>query len=121
MMRSRRTKALMALVATAALGLTACGGNSDNGGSGGSGSGEAAANSFNAGVGKIWNPSDAKGGTLKMGQAGDWADSVDPGNTYYGYSWDFARLYARSLTMFKPAPGKAGLQLVPDMAQDLGK
>lgn len=111
----------MALVATAALGLTACGGNSDNGGSGGSGSGEAAANSFNAGVGKIWNPSDAKGGTLKLGQAGDWADSVDPGNTYYGYSWDFARLYARSLVMFKPAPGDAGLQLVPDLAQDLGK
>src|SRR3954452_13932006 len=121
-MRSRRTKALTALVATAALGLTACGGSSDNGGSSGSGgSGGSAENSFNAGVGKIWNPSDQKGGTLKMGQAGDWADSVDPGNTYYGYSWDFARLYGRSLTMFKPAPGKAGLQLVPDLAQDLGK
>src|SRR5438034_965591 len=109
-MRSKRTKALMAIVATAALGLTACGGNSGSSSSG-SGSGGAAANSFNAGVGKIWNPSDQKGGILKMGQSGDWADSVDPGDTYYGYSWDFIRTYTRSLVMFKPAPGKAGLQL----------
>src|SRR3954454_8793958 len=121
-MRSRRTKVLITLVASAALGLTACGGNSSSGNNGGSGgSGSSASNTFNAGVGKVWNPSDQKGGTLKLGLAGDWADSVDPGNTYYGYSWDFVRFYTRALVMFKPAPGDAGYQLVPDLAQDLGK
>jgi peptide/nickel transport system substrate-binding protein len=32
-----------------------------------------------------------------------------------------ARNYARTLVMFKPAPGKAGLELVPDMATSLGE
>ena len=67
------------------------------------------------------NPSDAKGGTLKTALGGAWGDSFDPGNTYYGYSWNMVRNYARSLVMFKPAPGKQGLELVPDMATDLGK
>ena len=35
--------------------------------------------------------------------------------------WDFARLYGRSLVMFKPAPGKASEELVPDLAEDLGE
>ncbi len=67
------------------------------------------------------NPSDEKGGTLKMGLGATWGDSFDPGNTYYAYSWNMARNYARSLVMFKPAPGKASLELVPDLATDLGK
>ncbi len=44
---------------------------------------------FNAAVGKVFNPSDKTGGTLKMANNGDW-DSLDPADTYYGYSWDFA-------------------------------
>ena len=32
-----------------------------------------------------------------------------------------ARNYARTLVMFKPAPGKQSLELVPDLATDLGK
>jgi len=75
----------------------------------------------NAALGKIADPSDQKGGTLKFGLAGEWGDTVDPGETYYGYSWDMLRNYARTLTMFKTAPGKAGLELVPDLATDLGK
>ena len=37
------------------------------------------------------------------------------------YSWDFARLYGRTLTTFKSVPGKDGLQLVPDLAQSMGE
>lgn len=114
-MRNTRWRAFAALTAVAALGLTACGGggNDNDGGT--------ATPAFNAGLGKVYNPSDAKGGILKFGHAGDWSDSVDPGDTYYGYSWDFLRTYARSLVMFKPAPGKASEELVPDLAESLGE
>ncbi|GII61259.1 peptide ABC transporter substrate-binding protein [Sphaerisporangium krabiense] len=112
-----------AVVATAGLALVvaACGGG---GGakSGSSGGGDAAAPSskFNAGVEQVVNPSEKAGGTLHMGMPGDF-DSVDPGDMYYGYAWNFARLYSRALTMFKPVPGQEGLQLVPDLAEELGK
>ena len=66
-------------------------------------------------------PRDEKGGTLKMALGAAWGDSFDPGDTYYGYSWNLGRNYFRTLVMFKPAPGKQGLELVPDMATDLGK
>ena len=56
-----------------------------------------------------------------MALGATWGDSFDPGDTYYGYSWDLGRNYFRTLVMFKPAPGKQGLELVPDMATDLGK
>ena len=75
---------------------------------------------FNAAVGKIYNPSDKKGGVIKIANSGDW-DTLDPGETYYGYSWNFARLYGRSLLTFKAAPGDASNELVPDLAEDLGK
>ena len=68
----------------------------------------------------VVNPSDKKGGTLKFANAGDW-DTLDPGETYYGYAWNFARLYGRSLMMFKSAPGKEGNQLVPDLAEAPGQ
>ncbi|MFE3450233.1 ABC transporter substrate-binding protein [Nonomuraea sp. NPDC059194] len=79
-----------------------------------------AAEAADAAVGKIFNPSDKKGGTLKMANTADW-DSLDPGNTYYGYSLNFARLYGRALLMFKSAPGADGNTLVPDLAESLGK
>ena len=66
------------------------------------------------------NPAETKGGTLKFANAGDW-DTLDPGETYYGYSWNFARLYGRSLLMFKAAPGAASNELVPDLAEGLGQ
>ena len=64
---------------------------------------------------EVVNPSDKKGGTLKLGHAGR-RDSFDPGDTYYGYSGTSPRYYARTLVTFKPAPGKDGLELVPDLA-----
>ena len=74
---------------------------------------------FNAAMTKVFNPSDKKGGTIRLANAGDW-DTLDPGETYYGYSWNFLRLYGRSLVMFKPAPGKESNELVPDLAEALG-
>ncbi len=105
----------MALAAAAALVLSACGSDSGDGG----GDGDAPKLS-NSAMGKIYEPSDEKGGTLKFGHAGEWGDTVDPGETYYGYSWDMLRNYARSLVMFKAEPGEAGLELTPDLATDLG-
>ncbi|WP_380168355.1 ABC transporter substrate-binding protein [Jannaschia sp. R86511] len=47
-------------------------------------------------------------------------DSLDPGNTYYGYSWNFLRLLGRTMTTFAGAPGPAGRRVVPDLAEALG-
>jgi peptide/nickel transport system substrate-binding protein len=96
-----------ALAALAALLLAACGGPSTGGPNRGTSGG-------------IHNPSDAKGGTLRYADSGDW-DSLDPADTYYAYTWNFARLYGRALVMFKPAPGAQGATLVPDLAESLGR
>ncbi|MGH6653579.1 MAG: ABC transporter substrate-binding protein [Actinocrinis sp.] len=110
----RKTKLIAAVAAGLALatGAAACGSSS-------SGSGGASTSSFNAGLTTVVNASTHQGGTLRMAQAGDW-DSIDPGNTYYAYSWDFVRLYGRSLLSWKQAPGTQGLVLEPDLATDLG-
>lgn len=97
-------------IATAA---TACGSSS-------SGSASQSNSSFNAGLTTVVNASSQQGGTLRMALVSDW-DSIDPGNTYYAFSWDFVRLYGRPLLTWKQAPGDAGLQLVPDLATDTGQ
>lgn len=114
-MSIKRLRTVAALSAVAALALSACGGsdtNNDNAGGG-------AKNEFNSALTQVVSPSDKKGGTIKMGHSDTW-DSLDPGETYYGYAWNFARLYGRSLLMFKPAPGKESNELVPDLAESLG-
>ncbi len=116
-MRIKRKRAMVALAIVAALGLSACGSTSkDSGGGGGS-----EPKLSNKATDAVVDPSDSKGGTLKAALGTTWGDSFDPGNTYYAYSWNMARNYSRSLVMFKPAPGKASLELVPDLATDLGK
>jgi peptide/nickel transport system substrate-binding protein len=112
---NRRIASAISLSVVLALGLAACsksntpsGNTTDN-----------TTPKFNAANGQIFNPSTKKGGTLHYGMAGDF-DSVDPGDTYYGFSWNFLRLYGRALTMFKPAPGKASQELVGDLAEGLG-
>jgi peptide/nickel transport system substrate-binding protein len=115
-MRSRRKVvrtrkvAASAVIAVAALALAACGGGSA-GGSSSSGGSDA---------GGVHNASDVTGGTIRYANGGDW-DSLDPADTYYAYSWNFARLYTRALVTFKSAPGKDGATLVPDLAESLGK
>jgi peptide/nickel transport system substrate-binding protein len=111
----KRTAAAVVAAGALVLGLTACGGtkstttNTDN-----------ASAVYNAAIGKVFNPSTKKGGTLRLAHSGDF-DSLDPADTYYGYSWDFIRLYGRSLVMFAPKPGADGLKLVPDLAESLGQ
>jgi len=117
-MRSRRKVVAGAVGAVAALVLAACGGG-NVASSGGSGSGSGGGGGTTDANG-VHNPSDQKGGTLRMANSGDW-DSLDPADTYYAYSWDFSRLYGRTLVTFKPAAGKDGATLVPDLAESLGK
>jgi peptide/nickel transport system substrate-binding protein len=112
-----KQKWMMAVASGAvlALGMTACSGGTTSTASSSGGS----TATRNAGVGQVYKPSTTKGGTLRFGMAGDW-DSVDPGDTYYGLSWNFLRNYARTLVVFKSAPGAAGVTLVPDLATTLG-
>jgi len=114
-MRRRPAVAAVAAASALALILAGCG----SGGSKESG-GSTTTAAFNAANAKVFNPSDKKGGTLRMSHSSDW-DSTDPADTYYGYSWNFIRLYGRALTMFDTKPGDAGTKLVPDLAEDLGK
>jgi len=116
-MKRRPAVAAAAAGTALTLALTACGGGTTTGGGGG---GENATTAtFNAGIGKVFNPSTTKGGTLRVANTGDW-DSLDPADMYYGYAWDFVRLYGRSLVMFAPEPGQPGLKLIPDLAESLG-
>ncbi|MFC9295288.1 ABC transporter substrate-binding protein [Streptomyces sp. NPDC057011] len=105
----RRLAAGTAVVLAAMLTATACGGNDKNdektGASGG----------FNAGIGKVANASDKKGGELKFVGTQE-ADSWDPQRGYYGFVWDFQRYYTRQLVSYKAAPGEQSTDLVPDLA-----
>ena len=101
-----------------ALGLSACaGGTTPKTGTGSTGS--TTKDAFNAALTQVFNPSEKKGGIIKLADEAA-PDTLDPGETYYGYQWDMVRIYGRSLTMFKPAPGKASAELVPDLAEALG-
>ncbi|MGZ4638778.1 MAG: ABC transporter substrate-binding protein [Actinomycetes bacterium] len=115
-MNRTRVMAAVAAGAIVTTGLAACGGSSGNNKSSSS-SGTA---KYNAAVTNVYKPSDQKGGTLRYANAGDW-DSLDPADTYYAYSWNFIRNYGRTLTVFRAAPGSAGAELVPDLAESLGK
>ncbi|WP_187414159.1 ABC transporter substrate-binding protein [Nonomuraea sp. PA05] len=119
-----RRKHALAGAATAALALvlSACGG-----GGGGtpsqpaqSAAGSAAQPVANAALTSVYNPSTKKGGTLKAAHSSDW-DSLDPADTYYGYSFNFGRFYWRTLTMYKTGPGPDGNTVVPDLAESLGE
>lgn len=112
-MRRRNTSVVVvALGAAVSLGLAACGG-------GISGTGGASGAAYNDALTTVVNASEATGGTLRYVHPDDW-DSPDPGNTYYAFSWNFGRLYGRTLMTFKNAPGKDGLTLVPDLATGPG-
>ncbi|MFI9719437.1 ABC transporter substrate-binding protein [Streptomyces sp. NPDC052396] len=110
----RRLTATAALVAAALIGVAGCGG-----GKGGSKS-DGKAPGFNAGINKIASQSTKKGGELKFISTQD-ADSWDPQRGYYGFMWDFARFYTRTLITPKTAPGADSTNLVPDMATDTGQ
>src|ERR671913_1026048 len=116
---SRRTRGFAAVGVTAALVVSACGGGGGTSTNQASGD-QTGGSGFDAASTAVVNASETKGGTLKFANSGDW-DTLDPGETYYAYSWNFARLYGRSLMMFKSAPGKEGNTLVPDLAEAAGQ
>jgi peptide/nickel transport system substrate-binding protein len=110
-----RTGALVAGSAAVALVLSACG-------SGGSdtktteSSGPTGVSGFNAATKGVVNPSDKKGGTLKLVNNSD-PDSFDPARAYYAYVWNFMKgYYVRTLLTNEAKPGEDGLKLVPDLA-----
>jgi ABC-type transport system substrate-binding protein len=74
---------------------------------------------FNGGLAAVINPSDHQGGTLNFDAQGT-PDSLDPGNTYQPWVMNFDRLFAMPMFTYKSCPGQCGLQLVPDLATDLG-
>ncbi|UNS99146.1 ABC transporter substrate-binding protein [Streptomyces tubbatahanensis] len=104
----RRLAAVSAVAAATLLATSACGGG--NGDSEGGGE-------YNAGVNKVANASNKKGGTLKFVGVQD-ADSWDTTRMYYGFVFDFARYYARQLVSYSPKPGKKSVDLQPDLATD---
>ncbi|MFD3923698.1 ABC transporter substrate-binding protein [Streptomyces sp. NPDC058595] len=113
-MKTKKATAVLATAIVLALSASACGGSDskDNDSKGGAGK--------DAGLTSVVNKSDKKGGTVTY-EHSDVPDSLDPGNTYYGWVQNFSRLYGRSLTSFKPAAGKEGLEVVPDLAESLGE
>ncbi|MDJ1137207.1 ABC transporter substrate-binding protein [Streptomyces iconiensis] len=110
---SRRRLVAVSAVAVATLFATsACGGgDSDSDSAGGK---------FNAGINKVANASDKKGGTLKFIGVQD-ADSWDTTRMYYGFAFDFARFYSRQLVSYTPEPGAKAIDLKPDLAKDNAK
>ncbi len=124
-MKRKSVVVAVALAAAMATALAACGGTTTTPSTNNSGTPSSGANkgnavaAYNAAVSQVFNPSDKKGGTLRMADDGDF-DSLDPADTYYGYVWDFIRLYGRSLVTFSPSPGTDSVKLVPDLAESLG-
>ncbi|MEV7184052.1 ABC transporter substrate-binding protein [Kitasatospora sp. NPDC093102] len=120
-MRRSRTVALTAAAAAVVLVVTGCTSSSKSGDSSSSASGSAGGSSgANAATKGIVNASDKKGGTVTFEMKGT-PDSLDPGNTYYAYIYNFSRLYGRPLTTFNPAAGEEGNKLVPDLAESMGQ
>jgi peptide/nickel transport system substrate-binding protein len=76
--------------------------------------------SFDEASARTVHASTARGGTLRL-LVTDAPLSLDPGNIGLAYGADLARLYARSLVTYAPAPGAAGLRVVPDLAAGLGR
>src|SRR5262249_17410343 len=68
-----------------------------------------------ASSGGVVNPSDKKGGVLKLAHSVD-ADSLDPARAYHAWVWNMQRFYIRTLVTPQGKPGKDGLKLVNDLA-----
>ena len=105
---------MSALTAAVLVATAACGGG------GGSEDSEGKAAGYNAGVDKVANPSDKKGGTLKYVGVQD-ADSWDTTRMYYGFAFSFSRYYARTLVSYTGAPGQKSIELKPDLAKETAK
>lgn len=75
---------------------------------------------YGAAITGLVNKSTKPGGTITYVASSDF-DSLDPARTYYAYSWDYQRIYQRTLMMFKPVPGKDGSSVTGDLATGPGE
>jgi peptide/nickel transport system substrate-binding protein len=75
---------------------------------------------FNLSSTRVVNPSDAVGGTIHLGSAGD-ADSWDPARSYGSWVWNMQRLYARKLVNYRSFDPQHAAALEPDLATGLGE
>ncbi|MCF3961569.1 ABC transporter substrate-binding protein [Streptomyces fuscigenes] len=113
-MNKRKTVASISALLALGLGASACGGGGSSDNSSGGGSAKA-----DQGINAVANATSKKGGTVTA-EISNAPDSLDPGNTYYGWVQNFSRLYARTLLTFKPSPGTDNLSVVPDLATGPG-
>ncbi|MCZ7456404.1 ABC transporter substrate-binding protein [Streptomyces sp. WMMC940] len=103
-----------ALVATLALGVSAC---SRDGKTGGARPGK---NPATANNGTVVGGTPQKGGTLTVLSNQDFTH-LDPARNWVMGDMDFGtRLLYRTLVTYKAEPGPEGGELIPDLAQDLG-
>ncbi|WP_277440232.1 ABC transporter substrate-binding protein [Streptomyces sp. SPB162] len=111
----RRLAAGTVLVAATLLASAACSGSDKK-----TDGGDNKAAGFNAATTGVAHASDKAGGTLKFIGTQD-ADSWDPQRGYYGFMWDFARYYTRTLVTAAPKQGSGSTELVPDLATAKGE
>ncbi|NEA60265.1 ABC transporter substrate-binding protein [Streptomyces sp. SID13666] len=103
-----------ALLASLTLGLAGCSDDA-KGSRSGKGKNPAAANE-----GQVVGGTPVKGGTLTVLSNQDFSH-LDPARNWTMPNMDMGiRLLYRTLTTFKSEPGKAGSEIVPDLATDLG-
>ncbi|MFI8104875.1 ABC transporter substrate-binding protein [Streptomyces sp. NPDC086023] len=115
---TKRTQLALATALVAALALGASGCSDTKKGQAGKGG---ASNPAAANDGKILGGTPVKGGTLTILSNQDFSH-LDPARNWVMPAMDFGtRLLYRTLVTFKSEPGKAGSELVPDLATDLGK
>ena len=116
----RRTALAMSLAVVVALAASGCGRDGGPGRDGVDPDSGLGTSMFDDAATRVVNPSDTAGGTLRLVASENW-DSLDPGNTYRVFAWNFGRLLGRTLVAYRGTPGAAGLELTPDLATSLGK
>ncbi|WP_433086068.1 ABC transporter substrate-binding protein [Dactylosporangium sp. CA-052675] len=111
---------MVAGAAAATLALSACGGGS-SGDDTSKNNGQKGSGGYNAAITGVLNPSDKKGGTLKLTTNPD-PDSWDPAIAYYASEWNIMKgFYVRTLLANESKPGADGLKLVGDLATEVPK
>ncbi|MBF4768904.1 hypothetical protein ISU10_14145 [Nocardioides agariphilus] len=119
-------RSAIALVAVASLlGLAACGGSSgsdSNAGTPTQGAGGGAGAGKNADAqGPLALPADAKSGGKVTVLTSQVPATLDPTRAYYTDSTEIMNLVTRALTQYAYNPDTQDMELVPDMATDLGR
>ncbi|MFL6115343.1 MAG: ABC transporter substrate-binding protein [Catenulispora sp.] len=104
---------IRAAAATAAVGLAAAACGSSAGGSGAGGMGPG----FDKASAQVLNASTKTGGTINLISSQTF-DSIDPGVTYAGSTWNLYRTFARTMMAYQHSPG--GNQIVGDLATGPG-